>query len=65
MSNFAGGDGISVSNLSILITSAPKSASIIPARGPGPIPETSIILYPASGPIFIIQIFFLLTLLTF
>ena len=51
ISSLGGGPGISVSNLSILITSAPKSARSMPASGPGPIPETSIILYPVNGPI--------------
>ena len=37
--------------LSITITSAPKSAKIIPQKGPGPNAENSITLTPFSGPI--------------
>ena len=51
ISSLEGGPGISVSNLSILITSAPRSARSMPASGPGPIPDTSMILYPVNGPI--------------
>jgi hypothetical protein len=36
---------------SIRITSAPMSPSIMPAIGPGPIPASSMIFSPVSGPI--------------
>ncbi len=32
-------------------TSAPMSASIIAAKGPGPMPATSTMRIPASGPV--------------
>ena len=32
------------------MTSAPMSASIMPAKGPGPIPASSMMRMPASGP---------------
>ena len=37
--------------LSIFITSAPKSANTIPQKGPGPIPENSMMVVPFSGPV--------------
>ena len=39
--------------LSTRITSAPRSAKIIPQKGPGPIPAISIIFNPCKGPILI------------
>ena len=39
------------SNLSITITSAPKSAKTIPQKGPGPKAENSITFIPFRGPI--------------
>ena len=44
--------------LSTLITSAPRSAKIIPQNGPGPIPAISTIFNPFRGPILISCNFF-------